>query len=107
MERNTELFHPEEVILHVFKQDRCGGYLKPICNRRMEGYKCRCYVRYVEIDNIQYWKIYYLINQRPVYDDDFRPLVRKMYNMVRTVISILESRGVQIVIFRNFMKGDK
>lgn len=105
MEKNTQSFHPEEVIEHIFKTEKCGGYLKPICNRRMEGWKCRCYVRYVEIDNIQYWKIYYLINQKPAKDEYFRPLVRKMYNLVRTVISILESRGAKIVIWRNYTKG--
>ena len=105
MEKNTQLFHPEEVIEHIFNTEKCGGYLKPICNRRMVGWKCRCYVRYVEIDNIQYWKIYYLINQKPAKDEYFRPLVRKMYNLVRTVISILESRGTKIVIWKNYTKG--
>ena len=104
-EKNTVLFHPVEVIEHVFKSDKCGGALRPICNRRMEGWKCRCYVRYVEIDDIQYWKIYYLVNQRPASDVEYQPLVRKMYNLVRTVISILESTGVKIVIYRNCKSG--
>ena len=95
----------EELIKQAFKDDCCGGRLKPICNRRIEGYKCRCYVRYVIVDGVQYWKIHYLINQRPVTDKEFRPLVNKMYRVVRTAISLLESTGTRIVVFKNEMPG--
>jgi len=85
----------------AFHNDCCGGRLKPICNRRMDGYKCRCYARYVIVDGIQYWKIYYLINQREVKDADYRYLVLKMYKIVGMAISMLQSKGVEVVIYQN------
>ena len=105
MENEITWSHTSETIDAAFASDKLGGHLKPICNRRMQGYKCRCFVRYVEIDGIQYWKIFYLINQRPVTDDDLLPLVRKMYHVVRTAISILESRGLSIVVYRNMARN--
>ena len=92
-----------ETIEKAFKDDACGGRLKPICNRRIEGYKCRCYVRYVIIDGVQYWKINYLINQRPVRDPAMKDLMMKMYRVVRLAVSLLESKGIQVVIFKNEM----
>ena len=94
-----------EKVNEAFAKDYCGGRLKPICNRRMDGYKCRCYVRYVILDGVQYWRIFYLINQRPVTDPDFQPLVRKMYRIVHTAVSLLESNGVHIVVIQNDMPG--
>ena len=94
-----------EKVNEAFAADCCGGRLKPICNRRIEGYKCRCYVRYVIVDDIQYWRIFYLINQRPVSDPDFRPLVRKMFRIVHTAVSLLESSGTHVVIVQNEMPG--
>lgn len=104
MENSLTLIHTSETIDDAFKSNVLGGHLKPICNRRMQGYKCRCYVRYIELDGIQYWKVYYLVNQRPVTDEDLYPLVRKMYQIVRTAISLLESRGIRIVVHKNMAR---
>ena len=90
-----------EKVKEAFAADACGGHLKPICNRRIDGYKCRCYVRYVILDGVQYWRVFYLINQRPVKDPDFRPLVRKMYRIVHMAVSLLESGGTRIEIIQN------
>ena len=94
--RNFMETHSEDVIAKAFQDDGCGGRLKPICNRRIEG---RCYVRYVIVDGVQYWKINYLINQRPVTDPDYKPLVNRMYRVVMTAISLLESGGNRIVVY--------
>lgn len=93
----------EEQILQAFKDDCCGGRLRPICNRRIEGLKCRCYVRYVIVNGVQYWKIHYLINQRPVTDPYFKPWLNKMYRIVRTALSLLESSGTKIIVYKNDM----
>lgn len=93
----------DEQIQQAFKDDCCGGQLRPICNRRIDGFKCRCYVRYVIIDGVQYWKIHYLINQRPVTDPYFKPWLSKMYRIVRTALSLLESSGNRIIVFKNDM----
>lgn len=93
----------EEQIQQTFKNDCYGGQFRPICNRRIDGLKCRCYVRYVIINDVQYWKILYLINQRRVTDPYFLPWFNKMYRIVRTAISSLESSGTEIVVFKNDM----
>jgi len=89
----------------AFKEDCCGGRLKPICNRRIDGYKCRCYARYVIVDGIQYWKMRYLINQREVTDIDYRYLVVQMFRVASLAISILQSKGVKVVVYENKMPG--
>ena len=88
-------------IEEAFRDDCCGGRLKPICNRRIEGYKCRCYVRYVILDDVQYWKIHYLVNQREVKDIEYRYLVMKMYRVATMAISMLKSTGVKVVVYEN------
>ena len=91
----------DDRVRQAFKEHRCGGRLKPLCNRRIDGYRCRCWVRYVVVDDVQYWKIFYLINYHEPYDESYRPLVRRMYRLAATVKSLVESQGARVVIYRN------
>lgn len=57
--------------------DLKGGIYKPICNRMINGYKCRCFARYVNYNGISYWSLKYYINGKEV--TEYNYLVEQMY----------------------------
>ena len=99
--------HDARIIEDAFQMSPNGGLLRPICNRRIGGFKCRCYARYVVVDNIQYWKIYYRINQRLQLLDDEHDLMKQMYRIAKTMIALFEKSGQQVIIYQNIGYRDK
>lgn len=96
-----------EEVDKAFSEHPNNGKLKPICNHRIDGYKCRCYARYVEVDGIQYWKIFYLVNQHQAYDKEYNYLIRQMYDIAAAMVAVLQSKGMKIIIYSNWMNKIK
>lgn len=90
--------YPIEQVNLAFRNHPYGGLLRPVCNRKMYGYKCRCWVRYIELGGVQYWSVNYLVNQRPATDDDHHDLLNDMRHLVHVTRRLVERQGIPVVI---------
>lgn len=68
-----------------------GGRYRTICNRNIDGKKCRCYIKEVLLGETYYWNVFYVVDGKepPAYNY----LVERMLSLVRNAKdSFLNSR---------------
>ena len=74
-----------------------GGRYRLVCNRRIDGKKCRCYIKEVVIGDTYYWSVYYEIDgkESPAYNS----LIDQMYKLAHKTKESLWKAGKKIVLW--------
>lgn len=72
-----------------------GGRYRLICNRTLNGQKCICFARIVDIDDVQYWDIHYKINGSEA--EQFNGLVNAMYDIAIAKCVELRKKSLAVI----------
>lgn len=74
-----------------------GGRYRLICNREIDGKKCRCFAREFRLGDNRYWNVGYVIDGKVA--ETFNGLVKAMYKIAHTVSEKLSSSGTPVVMW--------
>ncbi len=76
-----------------------GGRYRLICNRKIDGKKCRCFAREFKLGDNLYWNVSYVVDGKIA--ETFNGFVNAMYEIAHN-LSITLSSGNQNVVMWSY-----
>ncbi|MDE6007719.1 MAG: hypothetical protein K2G90_00750 [Muribaculaceae bacterium] len=94
-EKKFKNYSYDEVKAAEFAQK--GGRYRLICNRKIDGKKCRCFVREFKLGDNLYWNVSYVIDGKIA--EAYNGLVKAMYEIAHNLSLMLSSGEQQVVMW--------